>query len=229
MRTDHSLPRRIAEVARALQEETGALDTMDLATKLAVDFIDGAEEASISLVHRNQIVETPSFTGNQADNVDQIQYELQEGPLLSDIWDQDVVSVPDLQSENRWGDWAPRAAKETSIRSLLCFRMFTNSRRVGALTVYSTTPHAFSTEDTEAGISFAAHTAIAIGVAHESEHKDIALDSRSLIGQATGIVMERYDVDAVRAFAVLKRISQHTNTKLHHVASQLIRTRQMPA
>ena len=57
---------------------------------------------------------------------------------------------------------------------------------------------------------------------------DLALDSRSLIGQATGIVMDRYDLDAVRAFAVLKRISQQSNVKLHEVAVELIRTRHLP-
>lgn len=229
MGKSESLPARIAEVARALQVETGSLDTMDLAIKLAVDFIEGAEEASISLVQRDRMIGTPSYTGDQGYRVDQIQYELRQGPLLTDLWDEDVVSVPDLVSDLRWGEWGPRAASETPIRSLLCFRLFTRSGRIGALTVYSTTAHAFTAADVEAGISFAAHTAIAIGVARDGEHKDIALDSRSLIGQATGIVMERYDIDAVRAFAVLKRISQHTNTKLHDVASDLIRTRKMPS
>src|SRR5689334_530811 len=229
MSNPESLSRRLAEMARTLQAETGALDVMDLATKLAVDVIDGAEEASISLVHRGRIMETPSFTGEQAHSVDQIQYELQEGPLLSEIWDEDVVSVPDLESDRRWGTWASRAVAETSIRSLLCFRMFTRTGRLGALSVYSTTPHAFAADDLDAGISFAAHTAIAVSVARENEHNDLALDSRSLIGQATGILMERYDIDSVRAFAVLKRISQHSNTKIYEIASELIRTRQMPS
>jgi len=227
--TAGSLPRRIAEVARALEVETGSLDTMELATKLAVDFIDGAEEASISLVQRDRIVETPAFTGDQAHSVDQIQFELQQGPLLTDIWVEDVVSVPDLRTEHRWGEWGPRTVTETSVRSLLCFRMFTRTACVGALSVCSTKPHAFTSADIEAGVSFAAHAAIAIGAAQDGEHKDIALDSRSLIGQATGIVMERYDIDAVRAFAVLRRISQHHNQKIHHIAAELIRTRRMPS
>ena len=224
-----SLPRRIAEVARALQVETGSLDTMDLATKLAVDFIEGAEQASISTVQRDRIVETPSYTGDLAYTIDQIQYQLGQGPLVSDLWDEDVVSVADLETEQRWGDWPRRAREETSVRSLLCFRMYTQNARMGALSVYSSSPHAFSSEDIEAGISFAAHTAIAIGFARRDENKDLALDSRAVIGQATGIVMERFEIDAVRAFAVLRRISQHTNVRMHEIAAELIRTRELPS
>ena len=49
-----------------------------------------------------------------------------------------------------------------------------------------------------------------------------------LVGQAMGILMERFDMDADRAFAVLKRYSQDTNTKLRDVAQQLIDTRKLP-
>jgi len=96
------------------------------------------------------------------------------------------------------------------------------------LSVYADHPRAFTGADVDCGISFAAHTAIAIAVARQDENKDIAMDSRSLIGQATGIVMDRYDLDAVRAFAVLKRISTQNNVKLHQVAVELIRTRHLP-
>ncbi|MFL6157748.1 MAG: GAF and ANTAR domain-containing protein [Marmoricola sp.] len=223
-----SLTRRIAEVARALQDETGSVDTMDLAVKLALEIVENGEEASISVVHRDRIVETPAFTGEQSASVDRIQYELKEGPLLTGIWDEDVISVPDLTTEHRWPAWTRRTVAETGVRSMLCFRMYAGRSRVGALSVYSSRPHAFNGVDVEAGISFAAHTAVAIEVAQQDEHKDLAMDSRSLIGQATGIVMERYEIDAVRAFATLRRISQHSNVKIHEVAAELIRTRDMP-
>jgi GAF domain-containing protein len=202
---------------------------MELAVTLAAEVVDGAEDAAISLVQRSHTVDTPAATTERARRVEQIQYELKMGPCLSAIWEEEVVSCPDLEVEDRWGEWAPRVVQETEIRSMLSFRMFTHKDRVGALSLYSTHPHAFTGADVDSGISLAAHTAIALATAKHEEHLGIAMDAWSLIGQATGIVMDRYDIDAVRAFAVLKRISQHTNVKLHEVAVELIRTRSLPS
>jgi GAF domain-containing protein len=224
-----SLPRRIAELSRSLQAEEGPGDTMDLAVTLAIEVVDGAQDAAISLVHRGRIVETPAFTSECGLRSDRIQQELGVGPCLTAIRDEEVVSCPDLAGESRWGEWGPRTAEEAGIGSMLCFRMFTQKERLGALSLYSPRPHAFTGADVESGLSFAAHTAIAIAVARQDENMDIALDSRSLIGQATGIVMDRYDIDAVRAFTVLKRISQQSNVKIHEVAVELIRTRHLPS
>ena len=55
-----------------------------------------------------------------------------------------------------------------------------------------------------------------------------AIETRTVIGQAIGIVMERYDLDEDRAFSVLRRISSHENTKLRDVAAQLVATRRLP-
>lgn len=224
-----SLSRLMADLARSLQAEEGSGDTMDLAVSLAVDIVEGAEAAGITLVHRGRIVETPASTSEAVMQADRIQQELGEGPCLTAIRDEEVVSAPDLATDTRWGQWGPRAAAEAGLGSMLCFRMFTQKERVGALSLYATKPRAFTGADVESGVSFAAHTAIAIAVARQDENMDIALDSRSLIGQATGIVMDRYDIDAVRAFAVLKRISQHSNVRLHEVAVELIRTRHLPS
>ena len=202
---------------------------MDLGVTLAVGLIDGAEAATISLVHRSRAVETPAATSEDALRVQQIQHELKQGPSLSAIWDEEVVSCPDIEAEVRWTEWASRTVRETAIRSMLSFRMFTQKDRVGALSVYATQPHRFTGADVDTGISLAAHTAIAVVTAQHREQMDLALDSRSLIGQATGIVMERFEIDAVRAFAVLKRISQQTNVKIHEVAAELIRTRDLPS
>lgn len=224
-----SFPRLLADVARSLQAEASSKDTMELAVALAVDVIADAEDAAISLISRSRTVDTPAATSERALKVDQIQYELGQGPCLSAIWDEEVVSCPNLETEHRWGPWAPRTVQETEIRSMISFRMFTQKDRVGALSLYSSHPHAFTGADVDSGISLAAHTAIAVVTARHEEHMEIALDARSLIGQATGIVMDRYDIDAVRAFAVLRRISQETNVKLHDVAAELIRTRSLPS
>lgn len=224
-----NLSRRIAVAARSLQAEIGSADTMDLAARLAVEVVGAAEEAGITLVSRRRSVETSAYTSKRGLRVDQLQYELGVGPCLAAIWDEEVVSVPDLASDDRWGRFGPRAAEETGVRSMLCVRMFTHRQRMGALNLYSSRVGAFDEADQEAGVSFAAHAAIAVFAAQNDDSKEVALDSRSLIGQATGIAMERFDLDAVRAFAVLKRISQDSNVKLHEVAAELVRTRHLPA
>lgn len=224
-----SLSRRIAELARSLQAEEGSGETMDLAVTLAVDVVEGAEDAGISLVLRGRIVETPAATSERGFQADRLQQELGDGPCVTALRDEEIISCPDLAAETRWGAWGPRTAEEAGIGSMLCFRMFTQKERLGALSLYATEPHAFTGADVESGLSFAAHTAIAVTVARQEENMDLALDSRSLIGQATGIVMDRYDIDAVRAFAVLKRISQQSNVKMHEVAVELIRTRHLPS
>jgi ANTAR domain len=55
-----------------------------------------------------------------------------------------------------------------------------------------------------------------------------ALDSRDVIGQAKGILMERYRLTPDGAFALLARASQDTNVKLREVAAELCRTGSLP-
>ncbi|MEU4431508.1 ANTAR domain-containing protein [Nocardia rhamnosiphila] len=55
-----------------------------------------------------------------------------------------------------------------------------------------------------------------------------AIDTRDLIGQAKGILMERYKLTAEQAFALLVRASQHSNTKLTEIASYLCRSGELP-
>src|SRR5688572_18230115 len=52
--------------------------------------------------------------------------------------------------------------------------------------------------------------------------------SHNLIGQAQGILMERYKLTAEQAFAVLARVSQQTNVKLRDVAQHLVDTGEIP-
>jgi GAF domain-containing protein len=156
------------------------------------------------------------------------QMESGKGPVWEMVRD-DVssVMVSDTQTETRWPDWASTAA-ELGYRSMVGVRLATVERMIGTLNLYDSRPHHFSDADVEVAHVLARHTAIALNTAYASEHFSRALDSRKLIGQAQGILMERFDLDDARAFEVLRRYSQDHNVKLRDLAQTVVDTRRLP-
>jgi AmiR/NasT family two-component response regulator len=62
---------------------------------------------------------------------------------------------------------------------------------------------------------------VAWNSARRDEQFRSALASRDVIGQAKGRIMERYRVDAVQAFDMLRKLSQDTNVPLIEIATEL--------
>ena len=109
------------------------------------------------------------------------------------------------------------------------FRLFTRPDRTwGALNVYSTRPDAFTDEDVHQGQVIAAMAAVALARSINDVQLATALESRTVIGQAVGMLMERYGLDEGRAFDVLRRLSSQQNTKLRELAAQVVATRVLP-
>ena len=99
-------------------------------------------------------------------------------------------------------------------------RLFDTPKSNGALNLYSTQTGAF--EDVESLSALFAHQAgMAIAYAHQIGTLHEAVQTRTVIGQAVGIVMERYNLNDERAFAFLKRLSSHRNVKLRVVAQEI--------
>ena len=67
----------------------------------------------------------------------------------------------------------------------------------------------------------ATHAAVALIAANRQHQFESALASRDVIGQAKGIIMERHDLDAVRAFELLIRMSQNSNTPVSVIAREI--------
>lgn len=219
---------RMAAAVRELQDQHDPTATVKRAVELLVQNVDGCDSASISLVYAKRRVETPAASDELAATGDRLQEELGEGPALDTLRGEDTVYVPNLAAEDRWPHWGPRLAQATGARSVLTFRLFTLEDDIGALSMYSTEPYAFSAEDKAEGSALAAHIAIAVLAAQRLDQYKTALDSRTLIAQACGLMMERYNIDAVRAFALLARLSSTRNVKMRHIAVELIRTRHLP-
>ncbi len=225
---DSSLSHLLAHAAREMQEERGASDTMDSVVRLASDIVAGAEHSAISLVHGHDRIDTAAASDEVSRRVDELQYEFGEGPCLDAIRTADQVHSRDIATDPRWHGWGARVSDELGIRSMLCFRLFTNEETHGALNLYSSKRDGFDDEDVENGLGLAAHAAIAVTAAFEIEQLKAGLANRDVIGQAKGILMERFDLDPGRAFAVLARVSQQSHSKLHDVSVELVATRRLP-
>ncbi|MBW3651647.1 MAG: GAF domain-containing protein, partial [Actinobacteria bacterium] len=131
-----------AELARALLAEPTLDATLQKIVSRAVGTINGCESAGISLIEKRKIT-TAASSNDTPEQVDAIQYETDQGPCLEAIRDHEVLCTDDLAGDERWPDFASRAANETGVRSMLSFRLFAESDTMGALNLYSKVPGAF--------------------------------------------------------------------------------------
>lgn len=219
---------RVAEIARMLRAEQGTRATLQRGVEVATELIDGCDHACVSLVNRKHQIETPASTSKAAAHGDELQYELDEGPCLDAIRFQETVWSRDLSREDRWPSWGPRMAKNCGIRSMLCYQLFIKKESLGALNLYSETVDAFDEHDRAVGWAYAAHVAVALAGAQEIDQLQTAIGSRTRIGQAEGILMERFQLSPEQAFDVLRRYSQGENIKLSVVAARLVSSRKLP-
>jgi GAF domain-containing protein len=183
--------------------------------------VPGAQYVGITLA-RQQGVHTLAATHRYPAVLDEIHNRHQEGPCLTAAWEHRIVRINDLTLDDRWPRYRREVLDQTPIRSVLAFELFTNNDAMGALNFYSENTHAFREESVELGLIFATNITLAWAMLRRYEQYRSALASRDLIGQANGLIMERYHVDAIQAFELLKHFSHKSNTKLVEMAQRVI-------
>jgi AmiR/NasT family two-component response regulator len=119
-------------------------------------------------------------------------------------------------------------ATELGLHSSMSFRLFVSGDTLGSMNLYSQKVAAFATDDIHEGVALAAHVAVALAGAQQVENMNIALQGRTIIGQAEGILMERFSLTSEQAFKVLTRLSQDNNVKLRQIADKIVDTRKVP-
>ena len=204
--------------------------TLERAVALAVELIEGCDGAGVCLARKGEPLQTPVSTGEFVANGDALQHELQEGPCMDAAWTHEMVISTDLAVEERWPTWGPRVVAELEVRSMMCLQLFVAEESLGVLNLYSKQHNGALTqvENRHEAQALAAHVAVALDAAQEIAQLHQAVLSRTVIGQAEGIIMERFDITAHTAFEVLKRASSYSNVKLYQVAEQIVSTRIMP-
>jgi transcriptional regulator with GAF, ATPase, and Fis domain len=219
-----STHRRIAELVQDLygRPDTDS-DTViaELVEHAAVE-IPGAQYAGVTVTRHAKHIDTPAATHKWPILLDEIQQRHHEGPCLTAAWEEKTVHVADLERDERFPLYRRDALAQTPIRSIMAFQMFIAGETMGALNVYAEQPHAFGPDTRVLGLIFAAHSSVTWNAARRDEQFKRALASRDVIGQAKGMIMERYGVDAVQAFELLRKLSQDSNVPLIQIATELV-------
>jgi transcriptional regulator with GAF, ATPase, and Fis domain len=216
-------PDELAALARSLAAEANLAGVLSRILKASLTQIEGAEHAGITTLSRHA-ASTPAASDELVLVIDDLQYGTGEGPCLSAAADHEaVVIVDDLTADARWPVFGPGAISH-GIRSMLSLHLYTDRDTIGALNVYAHQPHAFTPDSVRTGVLLAAHSVAAIAAATTIAQLRMALESRDLIGQAKGMLMERNKITSNEAFDLLITASQHSNRKLRDVAAELTDT-----
>ena len=118
--TTRDIGAAMAELARTLQREhSSEPGTLQAVTTAAVRAVPGAAQAVISLVMRRQVVQAHAATDPSAGRLDELQTELDDGPCLRAVWEQQTVHIPDMATESRWPRFAA-AAIQAGVGAMLC-------------------------------------------------------------------------------------------------------------
>ncbi|SFW80662.1 GAF and ANTAR domain-containing protein [Amycolatopsis australiensis] len=222
---------QFADLTRTLLEATPTVGgVLRLVVGAAKAIIPGADLVSVTLREPGGTYRTPVETDAIAVRLDQLQYDHGEGPCVESArpdgpaigWSQDLAHEP------RWPKFGPGAAA-LGYHSVLATALIPDTDRTsGALNVYSSRPDAFDNRAVDLALLLATHASLALAHTQaveaaelEAAHLRRAIESRDVIGQAKGILMQRRGITADEAFDVLRRASQDLNVKLADVAKAL--------
>jgi GAF domain-containing protein len=209
-----------------LTEETSDA-ILELVVSLARSTIKGADGVGVTIVRDDKFT-TAAHSDAIAREVDAFQYELSDGPCLSAMVDGNQTRIESMILETRWPLFVPRA-KDKGILSTWSFPLTVRGRSIGALNLYSRELDGFKNSDENIAKTFAMHasTVLSNAIAYSTSAQLTgqlreALESRQLIGEATGILIERLSCGRETAFNHLRRTSNNTNVKLKEVAQGVV-------
>jgi GAF domain-containing protein len=221
-----------ARAARQLYAAQNETELQQVAVDLAVRIINGGDHAGICVVQGREL-STPVASDDVARRGDALQYQLNEGPCLDAVRGQESVISRNLGEEPRWPEWTPRAGSVLGVKAMMSLWLNASVNpdgidSYGALNLYSDSIDPFGPNEYAIAQALAAQISVALAAHREIHGRGIAMTSRTIIGQAEGILMEKLGIDADQAFAYLRRVSQSEHRKLIMICHEIVNTRRLP-
>jgi hypothetical protein len=219
------------DISRRLLAVEAVSDAFVALTTLAAQ-VPGAQEAGITQVRQGKVT-TPVATGELSVHTDAIQYALGSGPCLDAVLRPGNFRTGDLRTDPRWPEFGRQAFEATGVLSMLSVRLYLedSDQLLVGLNMYSREPDAFDNTSETLAILLATHGSLALSSARAREQAtnlQAALENRTDIGIAMGVLMAQHKVTREDAFNLLRVSSQHTGRKLRDVAADVAQTGALP-
>ncbi|MBB5788866.1 GAF and ANTAR domain-containing protein [Jiangella mangrovi] len=211
-----------ATIAAALHDAPDPEQTLELVVDYARQAV-ACTDAGLVLLSGSGRLESAVVTQPRVRELALLQASLEDGPALRAMQHRSAVVVGDTGADTRWPHWGA-AATERGLRSAVAVPLVAGEAPFGALSLYSTEPGAFDEDDAAVAEIFARHASVAVATARDEAGLRRAMDAHHAVGLAQGVLMERYGLDAERAFAVLNGVSRRNRIKLRDAAEQVVTT-----
>jgi GAF domain-containing protein len=217
----------VAELTKINAGQQPLNDVLAATVELAKTVMRVPIEASVTLIDSEEPT-TPVFTGRVAVDLDETQYQLGYGPCLAAAEAGQLVSIPDMATEDRWPQFTADA-RRSGVQSSLSVPLPVQRQVIGALNLYSPQTQSFADDVVALAEKFGdyaavaiAHTTLYVSSSQLAEQMSHAMQSRAVIEQAKGILMGQRRCDADAAFDILVELSSHSHRKLRDVARVFI-------
>ena len=190
----------------------------------------GADGGALTVVDQDGAARWATATSQLAYLLIQVEQDFEEGPGVDARATEQPVAIPDLRLGQRWPRLGPVAASH-SVRAALGAPIQADGRTLGALTIIMATPRQWSQAEAQAISGYASILGRLLVTAADAAHQrrlagqlQGALDSRIVIEQAKGVLMERKGLPSLQAFQVLRHTARSSRRKLTDVAAEIIAT-----
>jgi GAF domain-containing protein len=194
-------------------------------TTHAIFDVDGA---GLMLVDAEGQLRNAAVSDQRFEYLEQLQITHDEGPCIAAFDDKQLVCAEDLTEDGRWPDFTT-AALDRGIRAVLASPIPFNQQAIGVVGVVSEDRRPWSPEGELALLAFTDLAALLIASMLQAEQQsDLAgqlqgaLDSRAVIEQAKGVLMNRDGISARDAFHQLRAQARRERRKIGAVAAELV-------
>jgi transcriptional regulator with GAF, ATPase, and Fis domain len=223
----------MTEAVNSLADLRLSEETLDSVTghigRLGVQALDGWDAAGTCMVEGRQVA-TYGITDELIRKVDQGQYDSGQGPCVDAMRNGEVNYFNDESFPPRWRRFADTAA-DAGIYSVLSFPLKLDEEVIGAMNFYSKERDAMRSGQQEEGWVFASQAAVTLSNAKKLISKSMqvqqletGLETRTMIGQATGLLMAQEGLTSDHAFQKLVSVSQNANLKLRDIAQRYVQS-----
>ena len=223
---------------------TAALELQDLimGTENVEDFLDRLAEFSASTLshsvgqdiecgvalQRRKKVMTVAGSSNRAVMLDRIEHGYGDGPCIESLRTKAVMLLGDVGTDPRWPEYQAMLA-EQGCQSTLGVPMEISEGSSAALNFFAFSPGVFSEDVVAEAAGFAdlasraLRLAVRIGTAQaRAEDLQAAMEHRTTIDLACGVVMAQNRCSQEEAMRILTRVSSNRNQKLRVVAAGVL-------